>query len=450
MSPHAESVRNSLSQGPLSGKQLTDSMAISQSTLSRVVAELGAEIVRFRLGRTIHYALRDAVRGLPEIPVYRVDEAGCIHELGTLLPVRAEGFVLQQSDGSRYSEGLPWWLLDLRPQGYLGRAFAARYAGELNLPSRLVDWNDSHALRALLAHGEDAVGHLLLGEAAQRAFVHTPLAPALEQANKLPGYAALAQAAVQGDLAGSSAGGEQPKFTCYAQTEAGPRHVLVKFTEGEMNPVSQRWGDLLLAEHLALSTLNQAGIPAARTKVLDGQGQRFLEVERFDRVGALGRRGLLSLTALDAQFLGLGQGGWPALTHQLARLGLISPEAADQAALYWAFGKLIGNSDMHNGNLSFFATADQVQGLTPAYDMLPMAFAPRPSGALVDSVAAMVIRGDIKANIWRQALALAQGFMQCLGQARDEAPSLSERFAPCIAALHSHLADAQAKIARLG
>ena len=44
--------------------------------------------------------------------------------------------------------------------------------------------------------------------------------------------------------------------------------------------------------------------------------------------------------------------------------------------LLWWFGRLIGNSDMHEGNLAFRASME----LTPAYDMLPMMFAPAPGG----------------------------------------------------------------------
>ena len=38
----------------------------------------------------------------------------------------------------------------------------------------------------------------------------------------------------------------------------------------------------------------------------------------------------------------------------------------------WLFGKLIANTDMHDGNLSYTPGLE----LAPAYDMLPMAYAP--------------------------------------------------------------------------
>jgi hypothetical protein len=41
-----------------------------------------------------------------------------------------------------------------------------------------------------------------------------------------------------------------------------------------------------------------------------------------------------------------------------------------------SFGQLIGNSDRHFGNLSFFVEGESRFRLAPVYDMLPMLFAP--------------------------------------------------------------------------
>lgn len=125
MSPHADAIRMRLSDGPLSTQQLTESIGVSQSTISCALTELGGQVVRIGAARSIQYTLRDTPRGLPDIPIYRVDTEGRVRQLGTLLPVRPEGFVMRQEDGvNLHSEGLPWWLFDMRPQGYLGRAYA--------------------------------------------------------------------------------------------------------------------------------------------------------------------------------------------------------------------------------------------------------------------------------------------------------------------------------------
>lgn len=48
------------------------------------------------------------------------------------------------------------------------------------------------------------------------------------------------------------------------------------------------------------------------------------------------------------------------------------------------FGELIGNSDMHFGNVSLELSDSVPFELVPAYDMLPMLYAPGPGGALVE------------------------------------------------------------------
>lgn len=446
MSSHLDALRILLAAGPQSAQQLIEKMGISQPTLSRALSRLGDEVVRLGAARSMQYTLRDTVRGVADISVYRVNAEGQIRSLGTLIAVRPQGFVMRQADGvTLHSDGLPWWLFDMRPQGFLGRAYAARHAAALGLPTRLSDWNDDHVLRALQAHGHDVVGNLLLGDLARDRFLSTPLPAPVAEVQKAEVYRQLALDAANGEVAGASAGGEQPKFAVYAATRVGPCHLLVKFSEAEDSPVSERWRDLLLAEHLALETLRAAGIPAAQTYVSDHGGQRFLEVERFDRVGSLGRRALHSLTALDAEFVGAGTGSWPLIARRLADAGQIEPQAAEGAAMLWAFGTLIGNTDMHNGNVSFIAEHGRPYALAPAYDMTTMAFAPRSGGGLPESIAAPNIQADVPNDIWRRAETLAREFLVRVRASNGFSP----RFGACIAALENHLNAASAAIARL-
>jgi hypothetical protein len=447
MSPKAETVRLQLSSGPLSARQLVESTGISQPTVSRALTELGDQLIRIGTGKSIQYALRDTMRGLPDMPIYRVDAEGRIRQSGTLVPVRQDGFVMRQGDGViLHSDGLPWWLYDMRPQGYLGRAYAARHGAELGLPARISDWNDTHALRALLVHGHDVVGNLLLGDIARDRFLAASVPDPIAEEQKAGEYVRLALEAARGEMAGSSAGGEQPKFTTYAMMADGPRHSIVKFSELEESPVSERWRDLLLAEHLALDTLRAAGIPAARTQILDHGGQRFLEVERFDRTGELGRRALVSLAALDAEFVGAGGVGWPIIARRLAADGQIHAEAADIADLLWAFGTLIGNADMHNGNLSFVSEHGRPYGIAPAYDMTPMVFAPRSGGGIPDIIPEANIHASVTNDTWRRAEALARAFLDKV----MAATGFSHRFGACVIAMEQHIARAGSKIERLG
>ncbi|WP_200918184.1 type II toxin-antitoxin system HipA family toxin YjjJ [Jeongeupia sp. HS-3] len=434
MAQHPETVRQLLGQGPQTSRQLVDTAGISQPTVSRALATLGHEVVRIGVGSAIQYALRDSSRGFASAPIFRVSEEGQIRELGVLVPVRPDGFVMVQADGvARHSDGLPWWLFDMRPQGYLGRAYASTHAAGLGLPANPEHWSDPDVIRALLAQGHDAIGNLLVGEVARARFMDMP---APTPADREVDYPALALAAGAGEVAGSSAGGEQPKFCTY--TARG--HVLVKFSAPNDNPVSERWRDLLLAEHQALSVLG------VETEVFDFGGQRFLEVPRFDRVGPLGRIGVVSLRALDAEFVGDASAAWPSLVSRLAVDGNVGADAVNGAARLWAFGTLIGNTDMHAGNLSFIGSHGRPYQLAPAYDVLPMGFAPRSSGAIGDTLPPASLSAVVDGETWREALHLAERFLGLVG----ECDGFSGSFSPCIEALRRHIEEAASRIARLG
>lgn len=438
MPPHVDSIRLCLRLGLVTARQLVDRLGISQPTASRALAALGDEIVRIGSGRAIQYALRDAGRGLDDIPVYRIAADGTIRRLGVLLPVCPSGYVMRQENGHcLHSDNLPWWLLDMCPQGFLGRAYAEHHAAALGLPPSLAEWSETHMLRALVAHGEDVIGNLLLGDIARDRFINASIPVPVDHLQ----YPALAAAAERGDVPGSSAGGEQPKFTAYTG-----QHVIVKFTSAENNPVAQRWRDLLAAEHIAADVLRSAGIQASRSRLIDMAGRRFLEVERFDRVGALGRRALHSLTSVEAEFVGDAQSPWPVLSAKLAAQGIITEEAVAAASLLYAFGVLIGNTDMHNGNLSFVAEHGRPYHLAPAYDMLPMAFAPRSGGSLPDSAPAARLHPSIGTDTWHTAIKLADEFIRRMnGDDR-----LSDAWEPCASALAQHVEEARMRIGRLG
>jgi hypothetical protein len=230
-------------------------------------------------------------------------------------------------------------------------------------------------------------------------------------------------------------------------TSDGPRHVIVKFSELEKGPVSERWRDLLLAEHLALDTLREAGIPAAKTQIVDHGGQRFLEVERFDRIGNLGRRALILLwPRWMPNSSGQGQVAGQSLRAALRLTAKFVQEAAGGANLLWAFGTLIGNSDMHSGNLSFVSEHGRPYDIAPAYDMTPMTFAPRSGGGLPDLISEANIHASVANETWRRAEELARAFLARV----MAATGFSHRFGPCIAALEHHIETASTKIGRLG
>jgi hypothetical protein len=448
MSKHTEAILSCLFSELFTARQLSEKLEISQPSISRALQKLDGRIIKSNVQKSIHYALRDDRRGLPEIPIYRVNIDGEIKKLGTLIPVRPEGFIMCQENGKNlHSDNLPWWLFDMTPQGYLGRAYATRYATDLGLPSDIKKWNDTDCLCALLAHSHDAIGNLLLGDIAKDKFVNTLQMSPITEDSKQERYIELAKLAASGGNPGSSAGGEQPKFTAYVSTPEGAKHVIVKFTDFEDNSVSERWRDLLLAEHLALETLRDSGISAANSTIVDIHNQRFLEVERFDRIGEFGRRAVFSLKALDLEFVGKADESWGNITQALAKDKQVDYASVKVAKLLWAFGTLIGNTDMHNGNLSFVSEHGRPYSIAPAYDVTPMAFAPKSGGGLVDALSAPNITSNVDNRTWKSALNLADTF---LAKIIDNRNAFSDRFSPCIEALSKHIEIGKWKIKKLG
>jgi hypothetical protein len=318
-------------------------------------------------------------------------------------------------------DGLPWYLNDLRPIGFLGRAWGKAAAQILRLPEDTRLWNEEQRLLALCHYGEDMSGNLLPGaDSYQRWLVRGP-ERLLPMSDKITQYPLLAERALAGELIGSSAGGEQPKFTAYIEVaENLASHTIVKFSAPPDNANTRRWSDLLIAESLALDVVAEVGLPAAHTRILFGERQQcFLEIERFDRIGEFGRVAMVSLEALDAEFSGSGGSNWVTAAERLLQLDAIDRHAYQHIALYWAFGRLIGNSDMHHGNLSFLRPTPRPVVLAPLYDMLPMAFAPASSGNMRQDALEIRLGHDVSGAIWRQAELMALTFWQRTAEHND-------------------------------
>lgn len=374
-------IRTTLAGGPRSSAELRRILGdISPATLSRLMARLGGEVVALGRTRAIRYARPRDVRGLgSRFPVCRVDETGDAHRFGELLPLVGGGFWWQPADqglrGDLYPH-LPWFIKDMRPDGFMGRAYAQRVGPEIGLPLRLPDWNDDHVLVALARRGEDIIGDLIVGEESLARY----LARARhEQGVTVPdNYPRLAEAAIAGDPAGSSAAGEQPKFSTLIEKNGSLCQVLVKFSPPVSTPEGERWSDLLICEQIALNIMQEVGISAARSRLFTIGGRTFLESERFDRVGRIGRLPLYSLGVIDDQFFGR-RDSWASMAGRMEQAGMIPSD--ESGSLIWLdlFGAFIANSDRHFGNIS----VQPVDGsfsrfrIAPAYDMLPMHYRPR-------------------------------------------------------------------------
>jgi hypothetical protein len=297
----------------------------------------------------------------------RIDTQGRPSPFARMVPLASGAVWIDEEDGlSKRFDGLPWFLDDMRPQGFMGRTFAHSHP-ELQLGNDPRYWSDDDVLRALALCGDDLPGNLVVGEAAFAHF-HT-LPERASRAASASDYPALAEAAMHGTLGGSSAGGEQPKFC----TITAGRPVLVKFSPAGDAPTDQRTRDLLVCEHLALQTLLDAGISAAKTQIFSVAGRVFLEAQRFDRTES-GRVGMVSLMVYDAEYVG-AMDNWAATANRMQDRQLLRPDDARTLRLLEAYGVLIANTDRHYGNISLLLQDDDWI-LAPAYDMLPMLYAP--------------------------------------------------------------------------
>lgn len=385
------------SQGLASAQQLAEALGVDRSTVSRGFAGLGQAVLRVGAARSARYALRRPVRTLGQRwPLHRIDATGRAGHLGELHAVHGGFFWeisgeapawLRHGYANGFFPGLPFFLSDMRPQGFLGRALARSWGPTHGCPPDLARWQDDDALVALVLAGDDLPGDLVLGDQALMAARSTARARtdhAIPAADRTARYAILANEAMQGGAAGSSAGGEQPKFTATVRGEDGElRAVLVKFSPPLDTPSGRRWADLLTAEWLALRVLAEQGHATAAVELLENGGRRFLEVTRFDRAGATGRRGGLTLQAVEAGLLDSSAQEWPEVGRGMAEAGLLAPADARLLVQRWCFGRLIANTDMHLANASVWFGKGEPFALAPTYDMLPMLFVPGAQGEIV-------------------------------------------------------------------
>jgi hypothetical protein len=350
-------------------------------------------------------------------PLIQIDAHGAPRMLGRIHARARDQFWLDAPIGSypQLSDGLPFFLQDLIPQGFIGRTVPYRFP-ELGLPERVADWSDDHVLTYLCQRGEDCIGDLILGEESLQRFLGRPdsaTAP-IEVTERANEYPKLAEAAIAGSVSGSAAGGEHPKFTASIRHRDSIRHVLVKFSPAGVDPVARRWSDLLVCEHVATHVLQRAGLTSSSTQWLAANGRSFLEVTRFDRTGARGRSGLVSLAALSNEFLGRHD-SWASACIGLANAGIISQTDAGKVRRIATFGRLIANTDMHFGNLSFRLSFEGGLSLAPVYDMLPMLYAPTAGGAVSAQEFEPPLPCSANLDVWHEMASLAESYWREVG-----------------------------------
>jgi len=400
-----------LRDGSLPAGELTARLGVSPPTLMRRVNAAGNAIVRIGASHATRYGLRQDIRtiGTSEVPLFRVSSDGRPGPVGRL--VFLAGDESAWLPGGVVFDGLPPEITDMRPSGFMGRTFAARYP-ELPVPPRVNDWSDEHVIVVLARRGEDLPGSLIVGdESLERWYAHEPVDTPRDN------YPAMAEAATLGDIRGSSAGGERPKFSAFV----GGKHVLVKYV-GHGGPVAKRWRDLLLMEKIALDILSDAGHPASKSEIIDTQSHLFLEIERFDRVSMRGRVPAMTLAAVRPHSMDT----WAQAARKLSNAHMISDNDAVCLQFFEAFGRLIANTDRHNYNIVLFPklTGDneattiepKSYSLAPAFDQLPMLYAPTGDGQVREREFKMPTPTADTWDVWDDAKEFAASFWERTAQ----------------------------------
>ncbi|MGH8136797.1 MAG: type II toxin-antitoxin system HipA family toxin YjjJ [Steroidobacteraceae bacterium] len=435
----------------LPAAELLKTLDVSRATLMRAVRAAGPEVLTIARARRTSYAARRRLRGSADpLPVFQVDERGGSEQVGRLNLAYPDGTVFEFSarplwpldDSMRdgWFDGLPYFLQDLRPDGFLGRQFARAHAQVLQLGDDPSQWSDDDALYAISLLGADQSGNFVVGEGALRLWLdQTQQPPAcLEDAQVLEAYIERAQRAMQDGDVGSSVAGEFPKFTALRTLNDGPTHVLVKFSGSDNSAGTQRWSDLLVCEHLAAQSLAIVpGLTAAQTSVLQAGDRTCLEAVRFDRHGIRGRSALCSWAAINHGWFGLAGRPWTEGAARLLDHELIDRDTAQAITRLWHFGQLIGNTDMHDGNLSFRPRISAEAAplvLAPAYDMLPMLYAPQRGVELPPANFVPRLPMPAEREAWQDAAGAAEEFWS---RAADDARISTQFRAICADNLHT-------------
>ena len=169
---------------------------------------------------------------------------------------------------------------------------------------------------------------------------------------------------------GTSIGGARPKA---AITEETAKYVA-KFS------ISTDHFQVVKAEYVAMTLAARLGMNVAEVSLEKAAEKDVLLVKRFDRyLGTSGwcRRSIVSgLTVLGLDEKWAREASYPNLVDQVRMHGLAFKKDATELFSRLVFNVLVGNTDDHARNHSFFVEGKTIR-LTPAYDITPF---PRAGG----------------------------------------------------------------------
>ncbi|MBI3535847.1 MAG: HipA domain-containing protein [Deltaproteobacteria bacterium] len=405
--------------GVLTSQELTRKLEISRPTLSRLISKAPHSLMRLGKTRAINYGATREIPGLgSKLPMFKVNESGQLSAVGNFIILHKEYYAAAPQN--TIFSGLPPEMFDMAPQGFMGRAFIQKFANELNLPTRLENWSNDHILIAISRRGEDLPGNLIIGKESAERFTKLNINSISHKQ-----YTNLALLSLSGQPIGSSAGGEQPKFSAYV---AG-RQCIIKFAGIDHSKAQLRWKDLLISEFIALQILKEHQISSSKAELVFQGKMVFLVVERFDRTGPKGRCAVLTLAAIENLLFG-ARDSWSSSAERLERANHIDKNTERCIKLLDAFGVMIADSDRHFHNIAFFSQSTfdhKFQTLkfklAPAFDKLPMLFAPI-SGQVIEKKFELPIPSSEMLDVWEEARDLAIQFWDKVSKEK----TISEHF----------------------
>ena len=210
---------------------------------------------------------------------------------------------------------------------------------------------------------------------------------------------------------GSSIGGARPK----AAVSGSHCKYVAKFS------VSTDTFNIVKAEYVAMKLAAAVGLDVAPVSLQESAGRDVILVERFDRgqgdgEGDWTRKSLVSgLTVLGLDEKWAREASYPDLVEQIRLHGVNFKTDARELFSRMLFNVLIGNTDDHARNHSFFVEGESIR-LTPAYDVTPF---PRAGG---EAGHGMKIFGP--SNLSRISLCIATA--SAFGIMREEAIAIAE------------------------
>lgn len=187
--------------------------------------------------------------------------------------------------------------------------------------------------------------------------------------------------------------------------------------------------------------LRDAGYSVCESQVHLHSERTYLDMPRFDRIGARGRCGVTSLFAIDTTWYGQLD-NWVAAAQRLHRARKLSAGDLRTVQFLSAFGEFIANTDRHFGNLAFYDDYSGVFALAPAYDMLPMLFAPQ-HDQLIQREFVPPHPSAAILPVWRDAHELAQLYWRELSTDARLSDGFRQICSNCLAALQKQLAKLQ-------